>query len=299
MTGKQWKGVFKRATNDVMNHHTMAFAAGLSYYFMMGLFPALIALAAVVAYLPIPNLFESILQFMSSFVPQDSMGLVRGVVADIITPRKGTLLSFGILGTFWAISTGFAALMEALNIAYDVPETRPIWKTRLLAMVLSLQIGGMLMLGLTLILVGPKFGLWAAQTLHISHQFAVAWPYLRWGVSVSVVVLAVEIMYFAGPNVRQKFRYTAFGAVIAVVFWILLTYLLGLYYRDVANLNKTYGALGGVIALMNWLQWTAMALLIGAEINSEILKVQTEGEVPLKYERRRISRVKPGSEWAA
>lgn len=294
-----WKHVLSRAWDDLTRNHSMVFAAGLSFYFVMGLFPALIATAAIVAYLPVPNLFQSILDVMSRVVPPDSMGLVRQVVNDVISPNKGKLLSFGIIGSFWAVSNGFASLMEALNVAYDVPETRPYWKTRLLAMWLSIQIGGLMLVALILILLGPQFGGWVADHTHLSWQFQVVWPYLRWGFSVASVVLGVGTIYYAGPNVRQRFRYTAVGASVAVAAWLGLSFLLGLYFREVAHLNHTYGTLGAAIALLIWMQWTALILLVGAEINSAILKLNTQGEVPLKFERRKLSRVKPGAEWAA
>jgi membrane protein len=290
MTLQQWKHVFRSAGNDLQRNHLFAFANGLSYQFLMSLFPALIALAAIVGYLPIPHLFRSILDFMSRFVPPDSMGMVRAVVRDVITPNKGKLLSFGLAGSIWAVSSGFAAIMEALNVAYDVPETRPYWKTRLLAIWLSFQIGGLMLLALVVMLVGPRFGVWLANTLHLSVVWAYVWPYLRIAFAFVAVVLAVEIMYFAAPNVRQKCRYTVVGAVIAVVAWLLLSYGLGLYLRQVVHLNKTYGSLGAAVALMIWMQWTALSLLIGAEVNSEVLKVNTGGEVPLKTERRKTLR---------
>jgi membrane protein len=290
MTWQQWKRVFRGAGNDLQCNHSLAFANALSYQFLLGLFPALIALAAVVGYLPIPHLFRSILDFMSKFVPPDSMGLVRAVVRDVITPNRGKLLSFGLLGSIWAVSGGFAGIMEALNVAYDVPETRPYWKTRLLAIWLSVEVGGLMLLALIVMLVGPEFGSWVANTFHLSLVWAYAWPYLRIIFALAAVVLTVETMYFAGPNVRQKFRHTAVGAVIAVGTWLLLSYALGIYFRQVTHLNKTYGSLGGAVALMIWMQWTALSLLIGAEVNSEILKMNTGGAVPLKEERRKIPR---------
>src|SRR5438309_11545840 len=105
---------------DVLRNHTMQMAAALSYYFVLSLFPALIFLSAIVAYLPLPDLFNQTLALMARFLPADTMGLVRRVLADVVSPNKGTFLSFGILGTLWAASGGLAATIEALNIAYDV-----------------------------------------------------------------------------------------------------------------------------------------------------------------------------------
>jgi len=124
------KRALVRTYIDVDRNHTMQMAAALSYYFVLSLFPALIFLSAIIACLPLPDLFGQALGLLARFVPPDIMGLVRRVLADVITPNRGTFLSFGILGTLWAASGGFAAAIEALNVAYDVNEDRPFWKTR-------------------------------------------------------------------------------------------------------------------------------------------------------------------------
>src|SRR5713226_8050918 len=113
---------------NVVRNHTLQMAAALAYYFVLSLFPALIFLSAVVAYLPVPDLFNQALALMASFLPGDSMGLVRRVLGDVVTPNRGTFLSFGILGTLWAASGGFAAIIEALDTAYQVKDARPFWK---------------------------------------------------------------------------------------------------------------------------------------------------------------------------
>jgi membrane protein len=274
----------------------MSFAAGLSYYFVLSLFPALITLATIVTLLPIPNLFNEILELMARFVPPDSMGLVRSIVADVIKPNKGALLSFGLLGSLWTISSGFAAMIEGLNIAYDVPETRPIWKTRPLAIVLSLIIGGMFLVALVAMILGPQFGDWLAAKVHLGRQFALAWPYMRWTIAIAFVVLAVELLYFMAPNVKQRFRCTLYGAITAVVAWLGLSYLLGLYLRNFADYNKTYGTLGAAVALMVWLYWSGFAILIGAELNSEILQVTGDGRLPLKQAPPKTVTPKPATE---
>src|SRR5438552_10406405 len=144
----------------------MQMAAALSYYFVLSFFPALIFLSAVVAYLPLPDLFNQALGLMARFVPADSMGVVRRVVADVITPNRGAFLSFGILGTLWAASGGFSAAIEALNIAYDVEDDRPFWKTRPLAVGLALVTGILMLVALSVMIVGPRCGEWLAGRIH-------------------------------------------------------------------------------------------------------------------------------------
>src|SRR5437763_12569399 len=158
MTVRGIKEALWRTGEDVCKKHTLQMAAALSYYYVLSIFPALIFLSAVVAYLPVANVFDQAISLIGSFVPPDSMGLVRKVLADVISPNRGTFLSFGILGTLWAASGGFSATMEALNIAYEVEETRPFWRTRPLAIVLTFMVGVLMLIALGVMIVGPEFG---------------------------------------------------------------------------------------------------------------------------------------------
>src|SRR5712691_7921615 len=190
MTLPEIKGALWRAYTDISRNHSLQMAAALSYYFVISLFPGLIFLSAVVAYLPVPDLFNQALTLMSHFVPAESMGLVRKVLTDVVTPYRTTFLSFGILGTMWAASGGFAAAMEALNIAYDAQETRPFWKTRPLALALTLLMGTLLLTALGVMIVRPRFGEWLAAKLHSVNLFIVLWPYIRWIIAVTFAVLS-------------------------------------------------------------------------------------------------------------
>ena len=219
---------------------------------------------------------------MGRFVPPDGMIVVRKVLGDVVTPNRGTFLSLGLLGTLWTASGGFAAAIEALNIAYDAEETRPFWRTRPLAMILTLVIGLLLLVALATMIVGPHFGEWLANRMHLSQVWLWAWPYIHWMISVGFTVLAVEALYFLAPNVKQRFLATLPGALLSVGCWIGLSYLLGIYFRTFANFNKTYGTLGAGIALMVWLYWTGFAMLVGAELNAELAKRTEEGAIEQK-----------------
>src|SRR5580658_984727 len=158
MLFRKLKRVVAGTVNDIAVNHIFSFAAALSYYFVLGFFPALITLAAIVSYLPIPDLFNTIVTDLARVAPPESMGLIRRIVADVITPSRGALLSFGLLSSIWTCSSGFATLIEAANVAYDVPETRPWWKTRLLAVELVFVVGTLVTLAFTVMIVGPEFG---------------------------------------------------------------------------------------------------------------------------------------------
>ena len=276
---------------DVVRNHTLQMAAALAYYFVLSLFPALILLSAVVAYLPVPDLFNQALALLARFLPADAMGLVRRVLADVVSPNKGTFLSLGILGTLWAASGGFAATIEALNIAYDVRDDRPFWKTRPLAVGLAFLTGTLLLVALSVMVVGPRFGGWLAGKVHLSGLFVLLWPYIHWTIAIGFTILAVEALYFLAPNVKQRFWATLPGAVIAVGCWIGLSYLLGIYFRHFGTFNKTYGTLGAAVALMVWLYWTGFAMLVGAELNQELAKISKEGKLQEKHEPPSITRI--------
>jgi membrane protein len=282
MSFRQWWNVLKKAAIDINNNHTLAFAASLSYYFVISLFPALIAMAAVVSLLPIPNLFQSILEVFARVVPPEGMGVVNKVVADVIRPHSEGLLSLGLLGTLWSASSGFSGMIEALDVSYEVPETRPWWKTRLLAIGLTLLVGGMLVLSFLCMTLGPHFFERFADKIGLGPTFVFVWKYARWVVAGVLVVVSIELIYFIAPNVRQRFRQTLPGAVVAVTSWALLTAGLGLYFAKLANFNKTYGTLGAAIALLIWLNWTSFAVLMGGELNSEIIQERGDGKLELK-----------------
>jgi membrane protein len=267
------KRALMQTYDNLARNHTLLMAAALSYYFVLSLFPTLILLSAIVAYFPIPNLFNQDYLFIARLLPSDSRGLIDRVLADVVTANRKTFLSLGILGTLWTSSSAFAATIEALNLAYDVRDERPFWKTRLLAAGLAFTTGFLMVVAHSMMIVGPRFGEWIVSKVDVSELFVVLWHYLCLTIATGFVVLAIEILYFLAPSVRQRFQDILPGAVVAVVCWIGLSSLLGEYFRHFARLNKTYGTLGAAIALMIWLYWTGFAILAGACLNAELAKL--------------------------
>ena len=282
MALRRIKRVIVGTAADIVGNHILSFAAALSYYFVLAFFPALIALAAIVAYLPIPDLFNTVVGTIARVAPPETMGLIRRIVADVISPNRGALLSFGLAGALWTCSSGFAEIIEALNVAYDVPETRPIWKTRLLSFELVFVIGTLVTLAFAFMIVGPRFGAFLASHLGLSWIFAKIWPALRYVLAVTFTIVALVQLYMLAPNLKQRFTSCLPGAFVAVIGWILLSDALSLYFRKFANLNKTYGVLGGGVALLTWLYWSGFLILLGAELNSEIIQVRGDGTLPLR-----------------
>ena len=276
------KRAFVRAYQDVVRHHTLQVSAALSYYFVLSALPGLIFLSAVVGFIPLPDLLGRVLLLMGRLLPAATMRVVYSILGDVLSSRRGTWLSVGLLGTIWMASAAFDSMIEALDIAYDVKDSRPFWKTRLLAIGLAAISGELLLAALVVMVVGPRFGEWLAVRLALSPVFVAVWPFLRWTIAISFTIVAVEVLYFLAPDVKQRFAATLPGAVLFVAGWNGLSFLLGIYFRYFANLNRTYGTLGGLIAFMIWLYWTSFALLVGAELNAELAKESEKGGVQPK-----------------
>ena len=253
--------------NDVYDEHLFVFAAGLSYYFVLSLFPLLVSMASLLGYVPIPHLFEGLLSLMARLVPGDGMNLVRSIVSDVISHKHTHFLTLGLVFTIWTASSGFAAIIDGLDVVYRVRETRPVWKTRPIALGLTLLAGSLLLVAVGLMVEGTYLGLWFAGRFDLGPAIPAAWRYLRWGVAIVLAVLAVELLYHFGPNVRQRFRDSLAGAIVAVVTWIGLSYLLRSYFRRFDNLDRTYGPLGAAIGLYVWFYLSGFAILVGGEIN--------------------------------
>jgi membrane protein len=262
-----FKNAAVNVVRDMEKNHTMAFAAALAYYFVLALFPFLIFLSAVVAHLPLPDFFSQVMGLIARVVPPASMGPLRNLITNTILSTHSRLLTFGILLTLWSASSGFTALIDALNTAYDVSETRRYWKTRSLAIGLTFSVGCLLVIALGLLLVGPSLSARLSEVFGMGHL----WPYVRWTVAIGCTVLAVELLYFVAPNVKFRFVSSLPGALIAVGGWIGLSYLLGVYFQDFSTYSKGYGSLGVALAFGIWLYWTGFVVLIGAQFNAELL----------------------------
>jgi membrane protein len=234
--------------NDVYDEHLFVFAAGLSYYFVLSLFPLLVSMASLLGYVPIPHLFEGLLSLMAKLVPGDGMSLVRNILSDV-SNQHAHFLTLGLVFTIWTASSGFAATIDGLNLVHRVRETRPVWKTRPIALGLTLVAGSLLLVAVVLMVEGTSLGTWFTERFDLNPALLTIWRYFRFSIAVTFAVLAVQLLYHFGPNVKQRFRDSLFGAIVAVVTWVGLSYLLGVYFRHFESFSKTYGPLGAAIGL--------------------------------------------------
>lgn len=264
--------------NELWRTRVFTVAAALAFYFLLSLIPLLIVFASMLWYLPATRVVSQLLSIMAALIPAESVQLVQSAALSVLEPGHIKLLSFGILSYLWASTGGFAALIESLDIAYDVVHCRPWWRNRLQALLLTFTVGGLGLLSLLAIIAGPHFGHFLIAFFDVPKNFAHIWPVLRWVFTIVTTVAALELVYYLGPHARHSFWSTLPGAAIAVVVWFLGSYGLSFYLSHLSDYNKTYGSLGAIIGLMLWLYISSLAMLIGAEFNAELGKRRAMGD---------------------
>lgn len=274
--------------NEMNRTRAFTVAAALAFYFLWSLIPLLILFSSLLKFLPIPNLFQALLNIMSGLVPAYAMTFVEQIVIDILSPSRTRLLSFGIAGTLWAATGGFSSLIEALDIAYDVPVSRPWWKDRIRALVLTFTSGGLAAVSIFAYIAGPNFGHYLRQAFFLPLGFEHFWPVLRLTITFFTFVTGLEIIYYLGPNARHTFKSTIPGAIFAIAAWFLGSSALSFYLAHLSNYSLTYGSMGALIGLMLWFYLTSLAILLGAELNAEWAKARQEDSpktYPLPFRR--------------
>lgn len=253
------------------------YAAALAYHGLLALFPFVIFLIALLGFLRAPDFFDSVLEQARTVLPADAYQPLQDVTTEIQNQESGGLLSFGIVAAIWAASSGIRALMKALNTAYDVEETRPVWKLYLLSILYTVGLAVLAIAAIALMLLGPQAMQWLADQIGLGGAFVTIWTWLRWPVAVILLTLAAALAYYVSPNVEQPFALITPGALLAVIVWILASVSFSIYVSQFGNYSATYGSLGGVIALLFFFFISAAVLLLGAEINAEVHHTE-EGE---------------------
>ena len=266
--GLTLKELAVRTWREANEDNVFGGAAELGYYFMLALFPMLIFLTSLVGF--IPEVQQNILSALAKVAPAEAIKLVQETLADVISHRSGGLLSFGILGTLWAASSGVESLMGTLNIAYDAKETRSFWKTRLAAIGLTLALALLVIGGAVIIMLSHKLADWLTTNLGIGGVFSIIGSVLGYIIGLSLLFIGIEVLYYFGPNVKQKWNWITPGAIFAVLAIIVGSLLFSLYLSIAPSNSATYGSLGAVITLMLWLYLIGLVLLVGGEITSEI-----------------------------
>lgn len=259
---------------DIEKKNLPLAAAGISYYLLLSLFPALTLLSAVLSYLPVQNGLQEATSVLGYVIPPQVMTLIEELLMRI-TPHRAALLSFGLVTTLWLASIAFKGLILGLDMVHGSKTQRPLWVSRILALVLTIAVGVLLLIGVFLTSIGP--GVWAhfSRLMPIESLWLRLGPYLDWSVSGLVLFAAIELLYVLGPSLPVSKRLTIPGAAAATVIWLVLAWGLGFYLQHFGELKfaRFFGFLAAPAAFMTWLYCSASAVLLGAEINSRLRTV--------------------------
>jgi len=275
-----WRELLNRMAGEVMADNCLGLAAQLAYYFFLAIFPALLFITAIISFIPVAGLLDAITAMLARVAPGEVLSIVQDQILKIAHEKNGGLLTIGMLGTIWSTSSGVTAIIDTLNQAYDIQESRPWWKVRLLAIGLTLGLALFIVISFALVLVGPTLAEKVAVWLHMGPAFEWTWKIVQWPVVFGLVAFAIAMIYYYAPDAEQEWIWITPGSVLATVLWLLISLGFKFYVVHFTSYNATYGAIGGVIVLMLWFYVSALAVLIGAELNAEIEHASPYGKEP-------------------
>jgi membrane protein len=265
-----WKDVATRVKDEIKADRMILLAAGVAFYALLGIFPALIAAITIWGLFADPDQVEQTVEGVAELMPEEAAGLLTDQLSAIAATDSGVLGTTAIvslLGALWAASSGTKGLMNAVGAAYNQPEERGFAKERGIALGLTV---GAILLGLTavaLVAVAPA----VIGFLGLAGPLATAVLWARWPVLLLFVAIGLSVVYrFAPDRENAEWQWVSWGAGIATVIWLLASIGFSVYVQNFGNYDETYGTLGSVIVLMLWLFVSAIAILIGAEINAEL-----------------------------
>jgi membrane protein len=208
------------------------------------------------------------------------MGIIATNLRGLVASPRPHLLTLGLAAALYSASRGVDAVRKALNLAYDVKESRPLWKTELIAFGVTVGGGILMLVGIAVLLGGGGVGLWVARHLEIGDEYVRVLRLIRWPVTTVVITLGAALGYYLLPNVEQRFKFITPGSVIGTLFWFLASWGFGKYVSNFGSYNVTYGSIGGVIVLLTWFYITGFILLMGGELNVIIEQATPDGKKP-------------------
>ncbi len=268
-------GLLKRVVAGVGENELTGYSAQLAYYFFLSLFPFMLFLTTLLAYLPAQHRTQTVLSILAKILPTQALTLVKGNFEGLLHQHQSGLLSFGVAFALYSASNAITAISAGMNQAYGVREERPYWRVLLMAVLLVLALALVFMIAFAIFFFGPI----AANALAGRLGFRLL-PFvldiIRWPIVLLAVILATALLYYFTPNVRQSWRWLTPGSLFAVFGWIATSLLFAFYVNNFGSYNKTYGSIGAVIVLLTWMYLGGLVLLIGGQINA-VIKRAGEG----------------------
>jgi membrane protein len=267
--------ILKRTVKEFQEDNITDWAAALTYYSVLALFPALLAMVAILGLVgQYPQTTDAILDILrQAGADQSTVDNLRTTINGVVQNKggAGALLGFGLLGALWSASAYIGAFMRASNAIWEIPEGRPFWKLRPLQVVVTLMmVAALALLFVGLVVSGP-LATAIGDKIGLGSTAATLYAIVKWPLMAGVMVLLLALLYYVAPNAKlPKFQWISPGAIVALIIWAVATVAFFFYVRNFGSYNKTYGTLGGAISMLVWLWITNIAILFGQQLNSEI-----------------------------
>jgi membrane protein len=270
-----WRAIIRRAVKEFQNDNLTDWAAALTYYAILALFPALLVLVALVGLLgQYPQTTNDLIDILKNAgADPRTLDSLKSTINGIVTNKggAGALLGIGLAGALWSASGYIGAFMRASNAIYETPEGRPVWKLRPLQVVVTLAMTLLFALVLVAIVVTGPLAHAVGDKIGLGHTAVTVWNIAKWPVLAFIVSVMLATLYHVAPNAKlPKFQWISAGAAVALVVWVLASLGFFFYASKFGSYNKTYGTLGGMISLLVWMWITNIAILFGQELNAEI-----------------------------
>jgi membrane protein len=267
-----WWAALKRTVSEFREDNLTDWAAALTYYGVLAIFPAMIVLVSILGLIG-ESATQPLIDNLGTVAPGPAKDIVESSLKNLQGSQgtAGVLFVVGLLGALWSASGYVAAFMRASNVIYDIEEGRPVWKT--LPVRVSLTLVLLVLLAVTTVAVVLTGGLAhkVGDVIGLGSTAVTVWNIAKWPVLLLVVSMMFALLYWAAPNVKQAgFRWVSPGGILAVVGWLIASGAFALYVSNFSSYNKTYGALGGVIVFLVWLWISNIMILLGAEFNAEL-----------------------------
>ncbi|MBS1189727.1 MAG: hypothetical protein H6R10_1519 [Rhodocyclaceae bacterium] len=288
--GVPWRRFLRDLYREVQEHHLSNGAAALGFWLTLAVFPAMIFVMAIIPYLPVAQVDVAIMDLLRQVLPQSAADLFPGVVADVVRQQRGGILSFGALATLWAASSGMYAIMQELNITYEVREGRNFLRARGTALGLSILFAVLVVGAFSLVVAGGLLQEWIGRRVGFEVGLLVFFEAFRWVMILVALLLGFALVYYLGPDVKQRFAFITPGSVLGALLLVAASLGFKFYVANFGNYNATYGSIGAVIILMFWLYIAGLVMLLGSEVNALI-----EHYAPNGKEKGERAPARPGS----
>ena len=277
-TELSWKELGRRTVKDSIQDDVAGLAAQLSYYFFLSLFPALLFLVALASFFPLYSFADESMRLLGPIAPEAVVTLLQDQLTSLSNSGDSSLLSIGLLMALWSSSAAMVSVIDAMNRAYDIEDSRTWWKRRLIAIALTIGLALFILTSFGLIVVGPWLADFLGRHLSVAPAFTLAWKILQWPVVFLLASTGFGVVYYFAPDAEQEWVWISPGALVATVLWFLASLAFRYYVVNFGNYEEAYGTLGGIILTLLWFYITGLAMVIGAELSAEIHRVSPWGK---------------------